>query len=218
MARKTSTSRAAASDAKRSLTATKRAVLSALSKCMHEVAFKKNSKLPYGVMQSYVDENRKLYHWVTRDSLNSTYTRYKRGLVVDHSVAQIEVSNGSSRSLGTMSSLSECFNFSSTRAVCERKKGGRPIGTTDENKHKRLEKIVEMKNDITLEYQRLKDKGGKKLNKGELKRIVEKHKIKRNLEEVDVPLNTIRRMVSRGKNCCYDSTSWWSHPPSCIYR
>ena len=37
------------------------------------------------------------------------------------------------------------------------------------------------------------------MEKGKLKRIINKHTIKRNLEEVDVPLGTIRRRVLRIK-------------------
>ena len=199
MARKSSTSRAAAADAKRSLTATKRAVLTALSKCMHDVAMKNNGKMPYGHIQSYVEQNSKLYKWVTRDALNSAYTRYKRSLVAKPLVAQVEVSNSASNSSCTMSTLSQSsLNFDSTGAVDGRNKGGRPTGTTDEDKRKRLEKIVQMKNDITLEYQQLKGKDGN-MEKGKLKRIINKHKIKRKLEEVDVPLGTIRRRVLRNK-------------------
>ena len=65
-------------------------------------------------------------------------------------VAQVEVSNGASNSSCTMSTLSQSFNFDSTGAVDGRNKGGSPTDTTDEDKRKRSEKIVQMKNDITL--------------------------------------------------------------------
>ena len=106
MTRKTSTSKAAAADAKRSVAATKQAVLKALSKCLHEVAKKNNGKLPYGHMQSYVKENRRLYDWVTRDALNSAYTRYKKDLLGKVPVSQVEISIGSKLS-GTISTLSQ---------------------------------------------------------------------------------------------------------------
>ena len=41
------------------------------------------------------------------------------------------------------------------------------MGTTDENKQKKADNIIAMKNDITLEYTRLKDKG-EKLKRGQL--------------------------------------------------
>ena len=198
MARKTSTSKAAAADTKRSAAATKQAVLRALSKCLHEVAQKNNDKLPYGHMQSYVKENRRLYDWVTRDALNSAYTRYKKDLLGKAPVSQVEISIGS-KSSGTISSLSQSLSFGSDGAVViERKKGGRPVGTTDENKQKKVDNIIAMKNDITLEYKRLKDKG-EKLKRGQLKHLIEKHKLKRHLEDVHVPLTTIRKRVVRNK-------------------
>ena len=61
MGRKTTTSKAAAVDGKRSLAASKHAVLQALCKCMHDVALKNNGKLSYRHMQSYLKENWKLY-------------------------------------------------------------------------------------------------------------------------------------------------------------
>ena len=139
MGRKKTTSKAAAVDAKRSLAATKHAVLQALCKCMHDVALKNNGKLPYGHMQSYVKENRKLYPWVTRDALNSAYTRYKKDQLGLHEVSRVEISAGSrSGSSGTMSSLSHSFNFSSDGAVVERNKGGRPTGTTYEKNRREM--------------------------------------------------------------------------------
>ena len=183
MTRKTSTSKAAAAaNAKRSVAATKQAVLKALSKCLHEVAKKNNGKLPYGHMQSYVKENRRLYDWVTRDALNSAYTRYKKDLLDETPVYQVEISIGSESS-GTISTLSQSLSFGSDGAVViDRKKGGRPVGTTDENKQKKIDNIIAMKNDITLEYKRLNDKG-EKLKRGQLKHLVEKHKMKRHLED-----------------------------------
>ena len=72
------------------------------------------------------------------------------------------------------------------------------MGTTDENKQKKIDNIIAMKNDITLEYKRLKDKG-EKLKRGQLKHLIEKHKIKRHLEDVHVQLTTIWKRVVRNK-------------------
>ena len=67
-------------------------------------------------------------------------------------------------------------------SLSREKKGGRPVGTIDENKQKKIDNIIAMKNDITLEYKSLKDKG-EKLKRGQLKHLIEKHKIKRHLED-----------------------------------
>ena len=86
-------------------------------------------------------------------------------------VSRVEISISSkSRSSGTtISSLShQLLSFDSDGAVIERKKSDRAVGTTDVNKQKKVENIIAMKNDITLEYKQLKDKG-EKLKRGQLK-------------------------------------------------
>ena len=167
---------------------------------VRRVAKKNNGKLPYGHMQSYVKEDRRLYDWVTRDALNSAYTRYKKDLLGRGApVSQVEISAGkSSWSSGTISSLSQSFSLASDKTITERKKGGCPVGTTEDNQRKKVAKKVAMKNDITLEYKRMNDKG-EKMKKGQLQCLSERHKLKRQLQDVHIPLSTIRKRAVRNK-------------------
>ena len=50
------------------------------------------------------------------------------------------------------------------------------------------------KNDIARDYQKVKG-SGKRAKKGELKQIIERHKMKRNLEDADIPEVMIRMRV-----------------------
>ena len=162
MARKILNSASAAADAKRCLAATKKVILYALSKCMHDNAMKNGGKLFYGHMQSFVNENRKIYKWITRDALNSAYTRYNKSVETADStkafsIRQVKVSTRESNSSQSLSTLSHSYNFNSTGAVAgERKKGGRPVDSLEDKKRKRLDEIVAMKNDITAELIKLK--------------------------------------------------------------
>lgn len=192
MARSTLNSRNAALSAKRSVTATRKAVIEAICKCMLDVWRENGGRLPYGYMKMYIEENRKEHNWITRDVLNSGFTRYKREMgVFQNSVVQVTSSVGSHASNGSMSSLSN------SQHSAGRNKGGRPSGSTEESKRQKMDKIVSMKNDITAEYEKEKEKG--KMKKNQLKEIIKKHKKKRDLEDVDVPQDTIRQRVSRKK-------------------
>ena len=83
MGRTTNASKKAATAAKISAQAVKKATLNEMSKAIHQTALENDGKLPYGFMLSFVEENKKSCSWVTRDSLNSTYTRYKKSIVLD---------------------------------------------------------------------------------------------------------------------------------------
>ena len=65
-------------------------------------------------------------------------------------------------------------------------------------KRKRIDNIVQMKNDITAEYVKVKKEEGI-LKKGRLVEIIDNHKAKRKLEDVDIPSSTIRQRVLRKK-------------------
>ena len=53
---------------------------------------------------------------MTRDALNSAYTRYKKDLLDETPVYQVEISIGSESS-GTISTLSQSLSFGSDGAV-----------------------------------------------------------------------------------------------------
>ena len=188
MARKILNSASAAADAKRCLAATKKAILHALSKCVHDNAMKNGGKLPYGHMQSFVNENRKIYKWITRDALNSAYTRYNKSVETADStkafsVRQVEVSTRESNSSQSLSTLSHSYNFNSTGSVAgerkkERKKDGHPVDSSGDKKRKRLDEIVAMKNDITAEFIKLKGEKRVSCQKERRKELLKSTKLK----------------------------------------
>ena len=207
MGRTTNASKKAAAAAKISAQAVKKATLNEMCKAIHQIALENDGKLPYGFMLSFVEENKKSCSWVTRDSLNSAYTRYKKSIVLDpkSNSGQGEISlDGQTRE----SSLSD---LSDSQTSGQRTKGGRPVGTTIENKRKREEDIVRMKNDISREHKIMVDsarKRGKKVKFGTLKHIIERNKKKYDLVDVNVPLKTIEQRIHRnrvetvGNKCC----------------
>ena len=69
-----------------------------------------------------------------------------------------------------------------------------PSGSSNDNKRRRKDEIIAMKNDIARDYQKVKG-SGKRAKKGELKQIIERHKMKRNLEDADIPEVMIRMRV-----------------------
>ena len=83
MARTTNGSKNAALAAKKSTKVIKKNILNTMCKAIHEVATKNKGKLPYGYMRLLVKENKKTCRWVTRDILNSAYTRYKKKILLD---------------------------------------------------------------------------------------------------------------------------------------
>ena len=69
---------------------------------------------------------------------------------------------------------------------------GRPTGSTIIEKRNSIENIVQMKNDITAEYAKEKNKEGI-LKKGQLEEIIKRHNKKRKLEDVNIPSSTIHQ-------------------------
>ena len=195
MVRNTKVSRNAAATAKKDFLITKKAVLTALCKSIHDVAKKNKHRLPYGFMKEYANAQIKLYPWLTYHSLNCFYQRFKRSLdEVSQSVKKQPCEEIYTSSVHhSMSDLSD----TNTEKVTVRS-AGRPTGSTMIEKRNRIENIVQMKNDITAEYVKVKNKEGT-LKKGQLEEIIKRHKKKRKLEEVDIPSSTIRQRVLRNK-------------------
>ena len=83
MARNTNRSRKAAAAAKKVARDTQRILLATLCKCIFDVSENNEGKLPYGYMKKIVDENKKQLTWITRDTVNSAYKRYKKSILED---------------------------------------------------------------------------------------------------------------------------------------
>ena len=111
------------------------------------------------------------------------------------SLCEICLQGGEAGTDGTLlSDLSDSLDTGSLLCM----KGGRSLGSTNNNKRKKKESIIQMNNDISMEYCRLRSET-KRLKNGQLKKIIEKHKSKRHLYDVDIPEKTIR-MRSFRKN------------------
>ena len=95
-----------------------------------------------------------------------------------------------------MSDLSE--SQQNTTGTSCREKGGRPCGSTNMNKREKRERAIAMKNDIAAEYMELKrGKKKRRIGKGVLEDIIQKHQKKRGLEDVPVKPSLIRQRVLR---------------------
>ncbi len=138
--------------------------------------------MPHGYMKTILDENKSSFEWSNRDIVNSAYTRFKKRLK-DHSEQQ-PVKNihlVDQQIFTSVSDLSESAHQNSTvgSSCCQR--GGRPSGSTNNNKRKRTESIIAMKNDITMEYMECKKRRKGTISKGVLEEIIKKQTHKKKL-------------------------------------
>ena len=196
VSRKTKTSRNAAAAAKADYIETKKAVLETLCKSIYATAAAHKGRIPYGYMKEYVVAQKESYSWLTYHQLNCYYQRFKRKQVfvgedVPQSVKRRPCEVIQTSGQNSVSDLSD----SNTETA---RKAGQPSGTTIIEKRRKMDNIIDMKNDITKEYLDVKNKKGF-VRKGVLQQIIQKHKNKRKLEDVDVPLITIRQRVVRKK-------------------
>ena len=44
-----------------------------------------NGRMPYGYMSTFLEENKRSFDWLTRDIVNSAYTRFKKRRLELHS-------------------------------------------------------------------------------------------------------------------------------------
>lgn len=179
MARNTLNSQNASADAKRLVRENKKSVLVNLCRCIHRRVQNNNGRMPHGYMKTILDENKSSFEWLTRDIVNSAYTRFKKRLK-DHSEQQPvkEIHFADQQIFTSVSDLSESAHQNSTVGSSCRQRGGRPSGSTNKNKRKRTESIIAMKNDITREYIEFKKSKKSNTPKGVLEEIIKKHKKK----------------------------------------
>ena len=204
MARKTSVSKKIAAAAKKNEMQIRKAALETFCKSIHEAAQSNNGKLPYRYMTKFIQENKRTCPWLNRDIINSAFSRYKKkmsnpGTHSEGPTSEILVASKSVQSLKT--SISDLTSDSQTSTRIEsRTKGGRPVGSSIVNKRKRQEAIVMMKNDIAREYKSEVDEAkgkSRRVRNGLLEEIIQRHKKKRNLTDVNIPLRTICQRVVR---------------------
>ena len=158
MVRTSKVSQNAAKAARKSQVASKKAALKTLCKCMFDDEQENGGKLPYGYMITFIKENKKIWTWMTRDTILAAYRRFKLKLeaqVTDkdsESKPASEVNMVSGTSSTAMSDLTGDSALSNTSSYLERLKGGRPVGTTVDRKRLEKNAILEAKNEITVKY------------------------------------------------------------------
>ena len=166
-------------------------MLETLCKSIHATAAAHKGRLPYGYMKEYVAAQKKSYSWLTYHQLNCYYQRFKKKQVfLGDDVPQSEIRRPCAviRTSPGQNSVSDLSDTNTENAIA--RKAGRPSGTTIIEKRRKMDNIMEMKNDITKEYLDVKNKEGF-VRKGLLQTIIEKHKKKRKLEDIDIPNNVL---------------------------
>ena len=155
-------------------------------------------------MTNLVKDHQKDFRWLTKDMVNSAYTRYKKRRRLEENsgkeqptMLQIQLDEKNSSLHTSMSDLTtetvdtnsrnndtdNCVVVTTTsvKSVETRDKGGRPVGTTQSQKRRREDMIVSMKNEIAQQYEEelsSHKKRGKRLKSGRLKYIIDTHKSK----------------------------------------
>ena len=197
MARKSRTSIKAATVAKKSFLASKKAILHTMCESIMEVTKSNNNRVPYGYISTLVKENRRTFKWITRDTVNRAFVRYKQRLrgelnEVQH---QLQIRLPSQQDNDDMSDLSDS-------QPSRKSKGGRPVGTTMENRQKKELEIMAAKNEIAEDFGKLMNdskKKSKNVKRGALKQLINDVKRKRDINDVEIPMGTIRQRVLRKK-------------------
>ena len=56
----------------------KKACLENLCEVIHQKVIANDGRMPYGYMGTFLEENKRSFDWLTRDIINSAYTRFKK--------------------------------------------------------------------------------------------------------------------------------------------
>ena len=65
-------------DAKQLVRQNKKACLLNLCETIHKKVQENNGRMPHKFMTTLLEENKKSFNWLTRDMINSSYTRFKK--------------------------------------------------------------------------------------------------------------------------------------------
>jgi len=99
---------------------------------------------------------------------------------------------------GNKSTLSDLTGESSVKL--DRGKGGRPIGSTIENKRLEKQRVMDAKNEIARKYRAVSDearKQKKNVRKGYLTELINEVKKKQKIDHVNIPSKTIYQRAYR---------------------
>ena len=214
MVRTSKVSQNAAKAARKSQVASKKAALKTLCKCVYDDEQENGGKLPYGYMTTFIEENKKIWTWMTRDTMLAAYRRFKLKLEAQktekdsESKPAAEVNMVSGTISTVISDLTGDSALSSTSSYLERSKGGRPVGTTVDRKRLEKNAILEAKNEITVKYKMAVDAArahNRNAKRGYLSKLIADVKKKRKIEHVDIPLKTIQQRVFRKNEVIHHS-------------
>ena len=201
MVRTSKVSQTAAEAGRRSQIASKKAAIQTLCQCIHQVENDNGEKLPYGYMKAFVTENKKTWEWMSRDTMVSAYLRYKAKLARQEAKKDSESPMAPVSEVvasGNKSTLSDLTSESSL--MLGRTKGGRPIGSTKENKRLELKRVMDAKNEIAKKYRVVSDEARRKqknVRKGYLSELINEVKKRRKIENINIPLNIIYQRAYR---------------------
>ena len=155
---------------------------------------KNNGKLPHGFTANFEKQFKTCCPSINRNSINHHYRVWSKNrasvTLVSNSQNDVAIDDAT-----TAEVTRPITNHSDSD---EKKKGGRPKGSTDQRKKELADAIVAAKNEITQKYYEAKT-NCKKVLDGTLVKIIEDVKKKRKLpHDVQINSDTIRRRVSRG--------------------
>ena len=125
-------------------------------------------------MKEYASAQLKLHPWLIYHLLNCFYQRFKKSY--DEVPQSVEKQHCEEIFTSSVHHLMSDLNDAISEKVTVRS-AGRPTGSTMNEKRRRIDNIVEMKNDIIEEYVKVKKEEGI-VKKGWLEEIINKRKKK----------------------------------------
>ena len=216
MARSTRVSRNAAEAGRRSQIASKKAAIQTLCACMHEDAPANNGRLPHGYMKEFVKINRKTWDWMSRDTMNAAYRRFKKKLEEKGTTKKgsekpddviISVGAGIESTVsdltGSNTSADDSNTCSSKRNIAERSLGGRPLGSTNDRKRREAEEVMKAKNEIAQRMMIAREaakQNNKRVKNGFMSELIDEVKKKQKIEHHNIPIKTIKQRLHKKKN------------------
>ena len=129
--------------------ATKKNVLTDLC---NRLDFKKQSnkcQIPHNFVSGLIHSHKTVFPWLTRDTINNELRR-RKGAGICSSVQAPLITTGVTDVART------------DKDSDERKKGGRPLGSTDKSLKMKEDAVIATKNEITEMFSNAKKKAGKK--------------------------------------------------------
>ena len=164
----------------------RQAVLEKICKELYDSSEKNGSKKPYGSVAKIVNDMKTDFPWMNRDVVNYAFKLYKGKMTSDNTATE--------GNTGSTSGSGDTPNDDA--ASSERKKVGRPVGTTKVNKFKKDVAIRLCLDEAAMKYHNVRKDSrarGSHAKKKSLRRIIEEVKKKYGLEDdVSIKESTIR--------------------------